>query len=125
MAEFLAVGIGGFLGAVARWGLSGVVQRQVEGAFPAGTLAVNLVGCLLIGVVLTLVQDRQLFAQETRLFLTVGILGSLTTFSTFGHETLVLMRGGETRLAALSVAANVVLGVAGVLLGRALARALA
>ena len=122
MVEVLVVGGGGFLGAIARWKLSGLVQGQVTNGFPAGTLAVNLAGCLAIGVVMTLVEDRQLFSPQTRLLVTVGFLGSLTTFSTFGHETFELLRGGETRLAILSVAANVVLGLAGVLLGRGLVR---
>ena len=125
MFELLVVGAGGFLGAIARYGLSGFVQRQVRGDFPAGTLAVNLVGCLVIGLFMTLVKDRQLFDPQTRMFVTMGFLGSLTTFSTFGYETVELMRGDELRLALLNVLANVALGVIGVLIGRALGKAIA
>jgi CrcB protein len=113
--KLLIVGAGGFLGAISRYTLSGIVHRWVPGAFPIGTLCVNLIGCFLIGALMTLVQDR---TPEARLLFGVGILGSLTTFSTFGYETVELMRGGESRMAFLSVAANVVLGVAGVILGR-------
>ncbi|MHC4816571.1 MAG: fluoride efflux transporter CrcB [Planctomycetota bacterium] len=118
MIKLLIVGAGGFLGAISRYTLSGIVHRWVPGAFPIGTLCVNLIGCFLIGALMTLVQDRKLFTPEARLLFGVGILGSLTTFSTFGYETVELMRGGESRMAFLSVAANVVLGVAGVILGR-------
>lgn len=118
MIKLLIVGAGGFLGAISRYALSGIVHRWVPGAFPIGTLCVNLIGCFLIGALMTLVQDRKLFTPEGRLLFGVGILGSLTTFSTFGYETVELMRGGESRMAFLSVAANVVLGVAGVILGR-------
>ena len=106
-----------------RYGISGWVHRRVEGPFPAGTLAVNVVGCLAIGVLMHLVEDRQLLAPATRLFLMVGILGALTTFSTFGYETVELLRDGETRLAVASMAANVILGIGAVLAGRALVQA--
>ena len=122
--KLLIIGAGGFLGAIARYLLSGYAQRLGVGGFPVGTLCVNLLGCVAIGGFMTLVQDRELFTPETRLFVTIGILGSLTTFSTFGYETVELLRGGETRLALVSVAANVVLGVAGVLAGRAAVRVL-
>ena len=120
MLKLLVVGLGGFVGAIARYGISGWVHRRVEGPFPTGTLAVNVVGCLLIGMLMHLVEDRQFLAPTTRLFLMVGILGALTTFSTFGYETVQLLRDGETHLALASVAANVILGIGGVLAGRAL-----
>jgi CrcB protein len=122
--KLLIVGAGGFLGAISRYTLSGFVHRYVPGAFPVGTLCVNLVGCFLIGALMALVQDRKLFAPETRLLIGVGILGSLTTFSTLGYETVELLRSGESRLALLSVVANVVFGVAGVILGRFAVKAL-
>jgi CrcB protein len=120
MTQLLVIGFGGAFGAVARYGLSGLVQERSGSSFPAGTLAVNLLGCLLVGAVMALV-ERQLLAPSTRAFLVVGVLGGFTTFSAFGHETIELLRGGEARLALLSVVANVVLGLGAVLLGRALA----
>jgi len=110
------------VGAVARYGLSGLVQRQVEGSFPAGTLAVNLLGCILLGAFMTLVRDQRMFEPRVRLFVTIGVLGSLTTFSTFGYETIQLLRAGELNYALLNIAANLVLGLAGVLIGRGLVR---
>ncbi len=82
------VGSGGFLGALARYGLSGLVQRQLPFAsFPYGTLVVNLMGCALIGVLAGLAESRQMFGSEVRTFAFIGVLGGFTTFSTFGYET--------------------------------------
>ena len=118
----LVVGLGGFLGALARYGLSGLVQRQVPGtAFPYGTLVVNLVGCLAIGVIVGLVETRQLFGAEFRRFALVGILGGFTTFSTFGYETFAMLREAEYLRAILNVGVQVLLGLALVWLGYNLA----
>ena len=117
------VGCGGFLGALLRYGMSGLVQRQVPlSTFPYGTLAVNLLGCLLIGAVVGLGDSRQLFGPETRTFLLIGLLGSFTTFSTFGYETFALLRDGENLQAAAYVGLHLVLGPAVVWLAYALAR---
>lgn len=117
MRELLAVGTGGFLGAIARYGLSGLVHRLYGGTFPLGTLVVNVAGCLAIGALAFLVEDRQLLAPSARLFVRVGFLGSLTTFSTFGHETFELLRDGQWAAVAANVALNVVVGVAAVIAG--------
>ena len=118
----LIVGSGGFLGALARYGLSGLVQRQVPHvAFPYGTLVVNLVGCLAIGVIVGLVETRQLFGAEFRRFALVGILGGFTTFSTFGYETFAMLREAEYLRAILNVGVQVLLGLALVWLGYNLA----
>ena len=119
MIKLLVVGIGGFIGAVSRYGLSGLVHRLYTGPLPLGTLTVNVLGCLVIGAVMALVEDSQLFSPNARLFVSIGLLGSLTTFSTFGYETIELLRDNMLRLALLSILANVVLGVAAVWLGRA------
>jgi CrcB protein len=123
MANWLVVGVGSFLGGVARYLLAGVAQRLAGPSFPAGTLTVNVVGCLFIGAVLHLVEDRSMLDPRARLFLGVGVLGGFTTFSAFGYETMELLRGGGLRLAFLNVAANVVLGLAAVWLGGAALRA--
>jgi CrcB protein len=125
VTNILIVGIGGFLGAIARYGLSGLVHRYAGAAFPYGTLVVNVSGCLGIGVVMYLTEDRMVLGPAARLFLGLGILGGFTTFSSFGYETLELMRGGEFRSALLSVAGNVVLGLAAVWLGRSAVKFLA
>ena len=124
MTKLLIIGMGGFFGAIARYGLSGLAHRAFGATFPYGTLAVNVVGCLLIGAVLYLVEDRTLLSPNMRMFLAVGCLGAFTTFSTFGYETLELIQDREFWLATLNVAANVVLGLAAVWLGRTVLRAL-
>ena len=92
MSKILLVGFGGFVGAVLRYGISGWVQRWTGSVnFPYGTLAVNLLGCLVIGLLAGLAEDRGLFTPEARLFLFIGVLGAFTTFSTFGIETLNLL----------------------------------
>ena len=116
------VGSGGFIGALARYGLSGLVHRQVPFAtFPYGTMAVNLVGCCAIGVVIGLVESRQLFGPEFRTFALIGILGGFTTFSTFGYETFAMIRDAEYLRAAANVGGQVILGLALVWLGYTLA----
>jgi CrcB protein len=119
MAKWLVVGLGSFLGGIARYALSGLVHRWAGAGFPWGTLVVNVAGCFLIGGALHLVEDRAMLAPETRLFVAVGLLGGFTTFSAFGWETFELMRRSQPTLAILNVAGNVLLGLAAVWLGRA------
>lgn len=123
MVQALVAGIGGFLGAMLRYGLAGLAQRWANDAFPLGTLAVNLLGCLLIGACMFLVEYRLLLGPNIRIFLTIGILGGFTTFSAFGYESFVLLRDGEYWTALLNVAANVVGGMVAVLLGWMAAKA--
>ncbi|MBK7188446.1 MAG: fluoride efflux transporter CrcB [bacterium] len=115
------VGGGGALGAMARYGLGGLVHRNAALAgFPFGTLAVNLLGCLLIGLGAGLADARQAFTPEARLFVFVGLLGGFTTFSSFGYETIALLRDHELLRAGLNVGINVFAGLALVWLGYAL-----
>jgi len=116
----LSVGCGGALGALARYGLAGLVHRFYGGFLPVGTLVVNVLGCLLIGAAAALVEDRGLFSPELRLFLLVGFLGSFTTFSTFGHETVALLREGSFLAAAGNASLQLLLGLAAVVAGRGL-----
>lgn len=118
------VGIGGFLGALARYGLSGWVHRQWPlVTFPVGTLAVNLAGCFLIGVVGSLVEVRGLLSPEVRIFALIGVLGGFTTFSTLGYETFEMLRSTEYLTATANVLLHVVAGVTLVWLGYAVATA--
>ena len=115
------VGSGGFLGALFRYGLSGLVHRQVPlTTFPYGTLVVNLLGCFAIGVVSGLAESRQLFGPEFRTFALIGLLGGFTTFSTFGNETFAMIRDEEYLVAAANVGGHVVLSLALVWLGYAI-----
>ncbi len=112
------VGSGGFIGALLRYGLSGLVHRLVPlTTFPYGTLTVNLVGCLLIGAFIGLVEVRHLFGPEFRTFTLIGILGGFTTFSSFGLETMALLRDNQYLPAAVNVGIHVILGLALVWLG--------
>jgi CrcB protein len=116
MQSLLAVGLGGFVGAVSRYALTGWMQLRFPAFRPAGTLLVNVLGCLLIGLLMGWVTHKPTFSEPLRLFLITGILGSLTTFSAFGYETVELLRENEVRLAMWNVAANMILGFSAVLL---------
>ncbi len=124
MHNLLAVGLGGFIGAIARYGLGEFVHSRLSGRFPWGTLTVNVLGCLLIGFLLARVAHREDVSETTRLFLGVGILGSLTTFSTFGYETIDLYRQGSTVAALGNIGLNVVVGLLAVMAGLTLARSI-
>lgn len=125
-----AVALGGALGSMARWALAGWVQGRaaaVRGAaqlFPLGTLAVNLTGCLLIGVLATLFEERLAGDPALRTFVLAGLLGGFTTFSSFGLETFHLLREGNLALAFANAAGSVLFGLAAVWLGAALGRAI-
>jgi CrcB protein len=117
------VGTGGFLGAIARYALSGFVQRTASfSGFPYGTLVVNVTGCATIGLLAGWVETRQLLGAETRLFLFIGLLGSFTTFSTFGYETLALLRDGAAIRAVANVTLHVGLGLTAAWAGLVLSR---
>ena len=119
MTKLLVVGFGGFMGAVLRYYVSGFVQDASKSiGFPYGTLAVNVIGCLVIGLMAQIVEARNIFTAEMRLFIFIGLLGGLTTFSTFSHETFNLARDGEFNLALLNVGVHVFLCLSAVWLGR-------
>lgn len=122
MRLILAVGMGGFVGAVARYLVGGWVQRLLPAAFPYGTLAVNLLGSLALGAVFELGTARGALDPQLRLVLGVGVLGAFTTFSTFSLETFNLLREGSLVLAGANVATNLLLCLAAVWLGIALVR---
>ena len=119
------IGAGGFVGAVLRYLVSGWVQyRSGSIFFPFGTMAVNMIGCLVIGFLTYLVEARSMFTPEVRSFVLVGLLGAFTTFSTFGNETLALIRDSRLDLAAVNAGLQVSAGVCLVWIGRILAAAL-
>jgi CrcB protein len=119
MTNILLVGIGGFIGSVMRYLASGYVQQAAKSVdFPYGTLAVNVVGCFVIGFLSQLAEGRGVFTSESRLFVFTGILGGFTTFSSFGNETMNLVRGSQMMNAFANVGANVIVGLFAVWLGR-------
>ncbi|OGW29460.1 MAG: hypothetical protein A2X59_05675 [Nitrospirae bacterium GWC2_42_7] len=118
MEKILLVGLGGFIGSIFRYLLSGYVQQASRSAsFPHGTLVVNILGCFIIGLLTYLAESRGLFTDESRAFVFVGVLGGFTTFSTFGNETMNLLRDGESFLASVNIAAHVLLGLLFVWIG--------
>ena len=119
MAVWIAVAAGGALGSLARHGVNHLVQGQARFArFPWATLLVNVSGCLIVGLLAGLVASGRLpMRANWREFLFVGLLGGFTTFSTFGLDTITLIRGGATGDALLSVTANLLAGLAAVYVG--------
>ena len=124
IARTLVVGMGGFLGASARYLLGGAIYRWLPATFPWGTFVINVTGCFGIGLVVGLAEERMILGPTTRLFLTVGVLGGYTTFSSFGYETMVLLRESSFGAAAFNVLAQVALGLLAVVAGAAAARIL-
>ena len=118
------VALGGALGALARYGISGWVYDRMGESFPWGTLMVNLVGCLVLGVAVRWLQVTSV-APGVRPFLMIGLLGAFTTFSTFSYETVALLQEGQWLRASLYVGGSVALGLIAMLAGMALATALA
>ena len=120
--NILFVAFGGALGSVSRYLLGTWVQSVSKSIdFPYGTLMVNLLGCFVIGFLSQLAETRGVFTSEHRAFIFIGILGGFTTFSSFGNDTINLLRDGETFNALANVGANVILGLALVWLGRMVA----
>ena len=123
--RLLLVGAGGFLGSVLRYVVGGTVQ-QASGSvqFPYSTLAVNVIGCFVIGALSAFAENRGMFTTEARLFVFVGILGGFTTFSTFSNETMNFLREGDNLRAVVNVAAQLILGLGAVWLGRSIVTAI-
>lgn len=114
----------GALGCATRYYLSGLVYRLCGPSFPAGTLAVNIVGAFCIGLIMEFSLRSTLISPSLRIGLTVGFLGGLTTFSTFSYETFRLLEDGEFFIAAANVLGSVLLCLVFTWLGIATARAL-
>lgn len=124
LAGALWVGVGGFVGSVLRYAASGLVHGLARTqTFPYGTLAVNVSGCFVIGVLAGVADARHVLAPNTRVFLLLGVLGGFTTFSTFGYETLMLARDADYLRAGVNVVAQLLLGLGAVWLGLVMTRA--
>lgn len=118
----LAIGVGGALGSILRYTLSTAAHRIVSTTFPIGTLVVNVLGSIAIGVLYVWLIERFGARPEMRAFLIVGVLGGFTTFSSFSLETVTLLMQASYGRAALNVAASVLLCLLGTLAGIALGR---
>jgi CrcB protein len=118
LRPLLFAGLGGFIGSAGRYLIGGWVHGLMPmTTFPIGTLVVNGTGCLLIGLLGGLIEVRQLFGPDLRVFLLIGVLGGFTTFSSFAYETLALTRDAEFGRALINVAAQVLLGLGAAWLG--------
>jgi CrcB protein len=109
--RILLIAIFGAVGTLARYGLQGVVQIRAGGAFPYGTLLINLTGCFLLGLIGQFTLNRMLISPDWRVAITVGFFGGYTTFSSFGWETAKMLEDGEWLRASTYVAASVFVGL--------------
>ena len=119
MTLWLLVGLGGFVGAVLRYWISGWIQSGFI-TFPVGTLAVNFLGSLVLSIIVYTSQYRGLLGEEARIFLTVGLLGSFTTMSTFSFESIKLLDQSEHMMFGLNIVGTVCLCLVAIYLGKIL-----
>jgi len=122
LREFALIAVSGALGAVARYGASGLAYRWFGERLAWGTLLVNVAGCYLLGLLMELSVGSEVVSRDARLALGVGFLGAFTTFSTFGYETLRYVEEGAWGAAVLNVASNLLLGLLAAWLGVVTAR---
>lgn len=119
MRNLLIIGLGGFCGAILRYLIGGGVQKWTQSVdFPYGTLAVNLLGCLIIGMLTRLDEVRTVLSPDMRYMILIGLLGAFTTYSTFGNEAINLINDRRFDLAVFYIGAHIVLGLGAVFLGR-------
>jgi len=121
MQKWLMLAAGGVLGTIGRYVLAGAVYRWMGTSFPYGTLVVNSIGCVAIGFLGTLADQKFLLGPEARLFWMVGLLGAFTTFSSLIYESWRLAQGGQMLLAGANIVGSVVLGIGALWLGSVLA----
>ncbi|MCA9771749.1 MAG: fluoride efflux transporter CrcB [Myxococcales bacterium] len=124
MTDWIWVAAGGAVGSTLRYFSATWVQRQSGAEFPLGTLAVNVAGCALLGFIQHVAIHSEAISPTARAGLTVGFLGGLTTYSTFGFETFKLIESGALATATLNVGAQLACGITAVWLGTVAARAL-
>lgn len=124
MMNFLIIGIGGFFGAVARYGVALWIGRQWGRSFPLGTFVINVSGSFLIGLLMSLFTERFMVNPQWRLLFVVGFLGAFTTFSTFEYETGALLKDGEWLIAMLNITLSVVVGFMALKLGEVIAKSI-
>jgi CrcB protein len=116
MKVILAIGTGSFIGGISRYLMSQFVQSRVPSDFPYGTMAVNILGCFLIGMVFA-IGDNSSLSEEWKLFLTTGLLGGFTTFSAFSNETVQLLRDSQYITAGMYTAGSLGIGLIATFLG--------
>jgi CrcB protein len=125
MTPYLLVGLGGGLGAMLRYGYGGLAGRLWRSDFPHGTMVINIVGSLAMGLLVGILARTLPAGQENiRLFLAVGVLGGFTTFSTFSLDTIAMMERGQVGPALFYVLGSVVVGIAALYAGLLIVRAI-
>lgn len=124
MTSLLLIGAGGFLGAIARYLLDGRITAWTGGSLPWGTFAVNMTGSFAVGVLFALIVERASLPADLRAPLLIGFIGSYTTFSTLALESWRMIEDGAWLYATASLAGNVIIGVAAVIAGVAIGRAI-
>lgn len=123
MLKVLFIGVGGFFGSISRYLVGGFVHKILDQPFfPYGTLAVNILGCFLIGLLNGVAESRQFFSPELRSLVFIGFLGGFTTFSTFGFESFSFMRDGQYSSTIVNVGFHIVLGISAVVFGHYFSR---
>ena len=123
MVKYWMVGIGGFIGAIARFVLGSYIGNRMGSRFPYGTFVINISGSFLIGFVLTLLAQRTDASPNWRYLIPIGFIGAYTTFSTFEYETLRTAQDGQMLIAMANVGLSVIAGFAAVWLGVVAGRA--
>lgn len=123
MIKLLAIGLGGFIGALLRYWVSGWVYAYTQSDFPLGTLVVNIAGSFALGLVMGL-SEHYIIHPHWKVFLTIGFLGAFTTFSTFSYETVMLWQLSSYVKAFLNIALSILLGFLALFLGLVLGRAI-
>jgi CrcB protein len=124
MVNIFIIGMGGFLGAISRYGVALWIGQRWGRNFPLGTFVINVSGSFLIGLLMSLFTERFMVNPQWRLMLVVGFLGAYTTFSTFEYETGTLMKDGEWLIAGLNVVLSVFAGFVALKLGEVIAKSI-
>jgi CrcB protein len=124
MVNIFIIGMGGFLGAISRYGVALWIGQRWGRNFPLGTFVINVSGSFLIGLLMSLFTERFMVNPQWRLLLVVGFLGAYTTFSTFEYETGTLMKDGEWLIAMLNVVLSVIVGFIALKLGEVIAKSI-
>lgn len=111
MVDIIVVAVGGAIGAVGRHLIGTYISKSFSGSFPMSTFLINIVGCFLMGLLMSSVVQKEIAETTWRLFLCVGVLGGFTTFSSFGYEALSMLYAGKTMMAGLYAGSSVIAGL--------------
>jgi CrcB protein len=122
--RYAMIGLGGAMGAIARYQVAAMIQARIPAGFPWGTFVVNITGCLVMGVATALLTDRLIVHPNWRFLIPIGFIGAYTTFSTFEMETFRAISEGAWLVGGLNVVSSVVAGYAALWLGVVLTKAL-